>query len=61
MGLSEQGTGAPTTIAEAEHRGLEHLLRVFTSGEDFEPLSRDDSDLADENLPDMDIQEKTVI
>lgn len=37
-------------ITLAEHRGLEHLQRVLSSGEDFDPLSRDDSDLDDEEM-----------
>lgn len=54
-------SGVADEIAQAEHRGLEHLLRVFSSGEDFDLLSRDDSDLDDEEIVHADAIQEPVL
>jgi hypothetical protein len=39
-----------SAVTAAEQRGLEHLHQVMFSGEDLDPISRDDSDLDDDGL-----------
>jgi hypothetical protein len=39
-----------SAVAAAEQRGLEHLRQVMFSGEDLDPISRDDSDLDGDGL-----------